>query len=320
MAPLDAPLDMGLPLFVYGMLREGQLGHDQIEDVVRQIEPAEVNAALRVLDGLPVLDPGVGGAVSGDLVRFEDTSEGYKRVCAFEPSSVYRWTTILASTGDGRVEANVLVAALLPGGERDVLGPSTGADLIEEWSISADPLFAYGLSAVSAVAREHALTPFGPASIAEPSEWVRFYEVQAAYLLASSVLERVAYFCLGSRFGPTKRISELGRRSDFKAAARQAGVTDPRRAVGLSNNPADRQSARSGGGGFATRVYRIRSNIMHRGKSAYQEAELVRTALLDLHDTLRLFLLSRAPELREVWSRLDSVGARRDWRVKEAEA
>jgi hypothetical protein len=34
---------------------------------------------------------------------------------------------------------------------------------------------------------------------------------------------------------------------------------------------------------------------MHRGKSAYQEAELVRTSLLDLHDTLRLYLSHRAP-------------------------
>lgn len=320
MAPIGPPCDAGLPVFVYGALRRGQLGHDQIADVVHQIEQAEVHAALRALDGLPVLDPGLLGQVVGDLLWLDAASEGYERVCAFEPSSVYRWTTIPASTGKGRVEANVLVAALLPDGQGDVLGPSTGADLIEDWSISADPLFAYGLPAVRAIARERAVESFDPSSIVSPSEWVRFYEVQAAYLLACSVLERVAYFSFGSRFGPTARIRELGRRSDFKAIAREVGVTEPRRAVGLSNNPADRRSARAGGVGFAERAYRIRSNVMHRGKSAYQEAELVRTALLDLHDTLRLYLLARAPDLERSWSRLDPGGAEHHWRLKEADA
>jgi len=315
-APLPRPPELHLPLFVYGTLRRGELGNDQIADAARATEPASVSAALRVLDGLPVLDPGLGGEVAGDLIWFDDASDGYDRVCRFEPSSVYRWTTLRAA-GEGReIEANALVAALLPDGKGDVLGPSTGADLVEGWSVSADPLFAYGLPAVAAMASEAALKPFRPGIMAGASEWKRFYQVQAAYLLACSVLERIAYFSLGARLKPTARVRELGRRPDFKVAAREAGVTEPSRAVGLSSDPADRRSARPSGAGFAERAYRIRSNVMHRGKSAYHEAELVRGALLDLHDTLRIYLTGRAPALRETWSQLDGAGAQRDWRIK----
>ena len=315
-APLPLPDVSDLPLFAYGSLRKAELGHDQIADAVRAIAPATVSAALRVLDGLPVLDCGLGGLVVGDLIWFDDASDGYASECMYEPSSVYRWTTLRAACDGREIEANVLVAALLPNGTGDVLGPSTGADLVEWWSVSADPLFAYGLPAVSAMASESALKPFSAGVMADASEWQRFYEVQAAYLLACSVLERIAYFSLGARLKPTARVRELGKRSDFKAAASKAGVTEPRRAVGLSNAPADRRSARLSGAGFADRVYRIRSNVMHRGKSAYQEAELLRAALLDLHDTLRIYLAMRAPPLMETWSQLDPAGAQRDWRIK----
>jgi hypothetical protein len=315
---LALPVRPDLPLFTYGLLRRGELGHDQIADTVRTVEPASAQAALRVLDGLPVLDPELGGIVAGDVVWFDDAADGYDRVCVFEPASVYRWTTLRVAGGGRDIEVNALVAALLPYGKGDVLGPSTGADLIEEWSVSADPLFAHGLPAVGSMASESALEPFRPAIIAHSPEWERFYRVQAAYLLACSALERIAYFTVGERLTPTARVKELGKRTDFRAAVKEAGVTDPRRAVGRSDRPADRRGARTSGAGFADRAYLIRSNVMHRGKSAYAEAELVRTALLDLHDTLRIYLSRRAPALRDVWNRVDPGGVERDWRIKSA--
>jgi hypothetical protein len=40
---------------------------------------------------------------------------------------------------------------------------------------------------------------------------------------------------------------------------------------------------------------------MHGGKSAGDEAELVRTALIDLHNVLRAYLLIKVPGIREAW-------------------
>lgn len=35
---------------------------------------------------------------------------------------------------------------------------------------------------------------------------------------------------------------------------------------------------------FAQWAYEIRNNLMHRGKSAWKDAELLLTAVIDLHD------------------------------------
>lgn len=71
---------------------------------------------------------------------------------------------------------------------------------------------------------------------------------------------------------------------------------------------------------FAQWAYQIRSNLVHRGKSAWQEAELVRTALIDLHDVLRVYLLDRLPAIRAVWEQSDPEGALSDWRIKPTSA
>lgn len=67
---------------------------------------------------------------------------------------------------------------------------------------------------------------------------------------------------------------------------------------------------------FSEWAYQIRCNLMHRGKSAFSEAELVRLALLDLHDTLRLYLLARVPTLHRVWAAVEPDFAEHGWRLK----
>jgi hypothetical protein len=312
--PLVSPLQTDLGLFVYGALRPGELGYDQLAETVASSVPGSASGALRVLDGLPVLDMSLRGVVDGDLLSFNDPAEGYRRVCMFEPSTIYRWTTAAVRVGTQTMEANALVAALRPDKGGDVLGRSDGGDVIDRWTMSEDPLLVYGLPTVGSMARDHALVPF--VVVGEPSEWQRFYRVQAAFLLACSVLERIAFFTVGARLKPTARVHELGKQPTLKAAAREAGVTDPHRAVGRSDRPADRRRARPGGAGFIERTYLIRSNLMHRGKSAYREAELVRTALLDLHDTLHIYLTKRSPQLSDAWSRTAADEPERLGRIK----
>jgi hypothetical protein len=316
-APLPPPPDGQSPLFVYGLLKPGELGHDQIRSYVDSTEEATINVGLRVLDGVPILDPDLRGDTTGWIVSFTDPKAGYSAVCGFEPQAVYTWTEMDAfarPAGGEPVKVNVL--AVSP----DVRIETDGGDVVDDWSAASDPLFCFGLPAVAAIATEQASIPFRTGSPQNISDWQRFYQVQAAFLLTCTVLERIAYFCVGNRFGPTRRVTELGKTEDFKQAAKEAGVTDPRRSVGRSDMPSNRRRASPGGSGFATRAYTIRSNLMHRGKSAYREAEIVRSTLLDLHDTLRFYLLGRVPGLRSTWEQAESGGAERAWRLKALDA
>lgn len=313
---VQRPPNMELPIFVYGLLQPGELGHDQIRAEVDRPEDATAWGALRILDGLPIFDPNLSGHVRGSV--FTLTVLGYEAVSAFEPSSIYRWATTRVRVGDldQIVEANVLVATVDEGG-RSILERADGGDVVESWSAASDPLLAYGLGVVSEMAIVDAAEPFGPSNALEVQDWRRFYRVQAAYLLACTVLERIAVFSCGNVLGPTARINELDRDLAFREAARSAGVSAPRRSVGRSDDPFRRQAARTSGAGFVRRAYQVRSNLMHRGKSAYAEAELVRLSLLDLHDALRLYLLLRLPQLANMWAAVEPEGTNRGWRLKQ---
>ena len=210
----------------------------------------------------------------------------------------------------------MLVATVDEGG-RSVLERADGGDIVGSWSAASDPLLAYGLGVVSELGIVDAAEPFGPSYALDAQDWRRFYRVQAAYLLACTVLERIAAFSFGNVLGPTARINELDRDLIFRKSARDAGVSAPRRSVGRSDDPLRRQAARTSGAGFVRRAYQVRSNLMHRGKSAYAEAELVRLSLLDLHDALRLYLLRRVPQLANTWSTVEPEGLNREWRLKE---
>lgn len=68
---------------------------------------------------------------------------------------------------------------------------------------------------------------------------------------------------------------------------------------------------------FAQWAYQLRSNLMHRGKSASREGDLVRNALADLHDVLRVYLRSKVPALGDTWRDVEPDGEPYEWRVKK---
>ncbi len=43
--------------------------------------------------------------------------------------------------------------------------------------------------------------------------------------------------------------------------------------------------------------YQVRNNLSHRGTSAFRDGKLVLKSLVELHDTLRIVLMQRLPEI-----------------------
>lgn len=305
---LSRPPDPTLPLFVYGNLLPGELGHDLVSGQVLRSERASAVGSLREIDGMPILDiDRPQWSVDGALLWF-GSETAYDDLASFEPASHYKWSTTTVTGESGDILANVLtpVDNLPP-------EPSDGSKHVFRWSTTSDPLFRHGLPAVAETLRRDGLQRF-PRGLGD-DDWQRFYRLQAAYMLGSSVLERVTLRTIpGKLTNPTATITKLGKTEPFITAVKEAGFI-PGRAVYRADRPTTPVQL-DGPEDFAEWAYQIRSNLVHQGKSASQEAELVRVALLQLHDTLRVYLLARMPNFADVWTQTDPQGIETNWRIK----
>ena len=161
--------------------------------------------------------------------------------------------------------ANVLVG----------IAPRSNSALMEEpvWHSSGDPALVEGLAFINETARvmgrERLRLLLG-------EDWPRFFQLQAAYLLLWSVIERHASLAYGPSLSARKKAEKLGADQRFREAVRRhlAGVDlDPviydvadLREIELASEPLEY-------------LRQIRHNITHRGKAALSDGERVRLAL-----------------------------------------
>jgi hypothetical protein len=301
---------------VYGNLKPGELGYDRIsEHVSGNPEEAEVRGHIWVRDGVPLANlksdddeqSDEREMISGYVLTL--SPEGYEEVCEFEPAKYYRWSTAKCVEPAGRV-VNVLRAA------RGVRPDRGGGDVLDKpWTSALDPLFTYGLAEVATTLRNEGHERFESGPVLDyPQGWPRFYRLQAAYMLTCSILERIAFWVAPNE-GPTAAVKTVGVQPEFVAAVEQVDVKIPQRDVYRADRPTERAKLEAPGD-FANWAYQVRSNLMHRGKSAWSEAELVRTTLIDLHDVLRVYLSAKVPEFLNAWAESEPEGEPDRWQIK----
>lgn len=308
--PLLPPDDTTLPLFVYGNLKVDELGHGRIAGTVSRSLRATVKGVLWERDGMPMLTLRESETTPGELIWFS-SDDGYNKVIDFEPASHYSWRRVECQEPAGR-RANVLVAT-------EGLEPAhDGGDwLLEPWTTTSDPLFRFGLPAIAATIRCDGLVPFR-ALVNDSREWQRLFRLQSAYMLACSILERITLRVIPGKLEKvTASITKLGRQKDFKNAVEEVDLRNWHRPVGRADRPSESAQLENRSD-FAAWAYQVRSNIVHQGKSAWQEAELVRTSLIDLHDILRVYLLTKIPRFKTVWSATEPAASSYSWRVKHS--
>jgi len=292
MASLPEPPAPDGPLFVYGLLKPRELAYPVIEKYVSEMGAGTVRGCLRLRDGLPLFDPAGPGQVSGCLLRFDPlrSQEAWEAIGNFAPYKHYKYATAdVAMTGE-HVQANVLV------GRR--IGNGTAPELVDCWSVVLDPAFVEGLAGVSALTIETA--PGGVASQPDgPKFWRVFFRLQAAYLLLWSVVERYTALRYGPGLGPAERIRLLGAEPVFRTAVIEVGAVGSE--VYDARDPAHKVVIRADGSCAGDYFYQIRSNLSHRGKSAFRDGQLVFNALVQLHDAMRILLVQQVPALADEW-------------------
>jgi hypothetical protein len=280
MSTLGQPDDVTLPLFAYGLLKPGELAFSIVEPYVVSRAGATAPGTLWMRDGIPLFDPSESGSVVGTLLWFDPDrlGEAWSAVTSFEPATQYKWSVVEASAGQGTA-ANVLEGRRVRDG--------TAGENVHEWSAARDPVFREGLDEVRLLVREAA--PNGVAPQPDTQDlWHSFFRLQAAYLLLWSIAER--YTAL--RFGPAQdawpRVVQLGKDRSFLEAVVAAGAKAGE--VVDSRDPKNRHQLAEDGTGAAEYFYQVRSNLSHRGKSAFRDAQLVLKAVTELQDVMRILV------------------------------
>jgi hypothetical protein len=145
------------------------------------------------------------------------------------------------------------------------------------------------------------------------------FHLQAAHLLTWSAVERLAALM----FGPdsdgdavTRRIGRFGDVDSWPNLFRRAGIRSNDRHVYRSNRRNDSEQIDPNGRRAWDFWYQVRSNLSHRGKSTRRDLDIVREALVDVHDVLRLLLLHSVPEIETAWAEANPEGKARQWRIR----
>lgn len=303
-ALLGAPPLPDAPVFVYGSLKPGELAFPQIE---RYIRVATENVELRdhrllSRDGLPLLVEG-GDGVFGALLEFDEPASGYATVRRFEPSKHYRWAPLgveVALSG-ARARANALLG----------IKPTAGAEQehLQVWSSADDPVFTCGVPTAASLARPW-LPPKG--SLDE------LFHLQAAYLLAWSVIERLTALRFGPAVPPMERLRQLSLLQAWSTWFNAAEVPAGERRVVDSRDPDDKVRLKRDGSNAWGYWYQVRSNLSHRGKGAHSDVRIVAEAFIDVHDVLRVMLLDLLPGIADRWGQVDPAGREHSWRIRPA--
>jgi hypothetical protein len=267
--------DLALPFFAYGSFKPGELAFSQIEPYLDGVPlTALAQGSLKVRDGLPLFLDAEGAESRGYLLRFRTDSweVAYGIICGFEPSKHYEWKdrTLVAPA----VRANILIGKKPGrGGARDLEGTS--------WSFRLDPVFRYGLCAVREIASRDAEAPFESAP-PDAFAWPRFFQLQMAYLLLWSAIERFTAFAYGPALGPVARVDRLGEDQRFAASLRRC-VPERGGSVTDTRDPGKKYTLDpTKPGSSADYYYQVRSNLSHRGKAAFRDGEIVRKSLKEL--------------------------------------
>ena len=285
-----------LPLFVYGTLKPGQLAFRQIAALVEpKPERAELlRHQLYIRDGLPAVMPtNYPSNVVGYLLRpLPGSIEELNNVLSrFEPKTLYTLPQV--------VEVETFAGTNLAR-THQMKAPKKSNPLpsdYNEWGLEFDPLFSVALPVLTELIRRAKTSVFPDADSAD--FWRDYIPMQGYLLALCGVLERYLTLAYGLQDSINARLEKLGGSDEGQHSTQLAVVPPP------AVSRADTLGRVSGERNYWKVWYQIRSNLVHRGKAAHRDFDVVADAVYGLHDALRHLLASQLPALVERWELID---------------
>ena len=194
---MDLPQNINLPFFAYGIFKPGELAFYRIKEFVKNHSQITVNGNLKIRDGLPLFDKDGMWEVKGYLLYFNENSyeESYRRIIQIEPDAHYRWHTIPIIEGNNE-EANILIGR----------SPNRGSQQSDESFFNGknDPLFNEAFELI-----EQIINDTSEIEKHFHNDYKEFFNLQMAYLLLWSIIEKYVSFRYHLGEGVRKKVLQL---------------------------------------------------------------------------------------------------------------
>lgn len=290
-------------LFVYGSLKPGELGFEQIHHMVSEYRTAVLdNFALYVRDGLPIIKtPAPGEAVEGVLLHISAGMEDdfWREVSEYEGTTNYKFENSIPVSSEGK---EYLTGAFI--GRK--MGKGHPEKLYSPWMSKLDPVFSKSFPLLHQDIAGNFLK-FTDAEHDPRGYWDQMNKLLSQYLLLVSILEHLTVVKFGGskKQEPMVRIRKLqgspGYLNAFSALSDeknnpQIKVADSRAVEDslTSSNPEQALFA----------WYQVRSNLQHRGKASVFDAKLVHKSCIGLGNFLFEYLSQQVHGIESEWEKL----------------
>lgn len=260
---LAPPSNTNLPFFAYGIFKKGEISFFAIKQFVNEVKKHKhIAAKMHVKDGVSLIDiTETSSTTYGDIIYFKDAesaSNAYNAIGLLEPSNYYKWDV---KEVDGEA-VNVLIGKNI----------NKGTNEVEDnyWDSWTEPLFTTIFEIINEVVKEPTNDISGK----------QFLKLQMTYLLLWTAIER--YATLRYKLGGSDVLAKV-----LKIADEQAFLNGIRRIESAKKVYKTYESGHvnfnvDNPKGCVKYFYQIRSNIAHRGKAIFDDAKLVKFALVEM--------------------------------------
>ena len=294
---MKLPDNLNLPYFAYGLFKPGELAYQKVKKFVEGT-PKEwniTNCRLWVRDGLPIIDLNSDGTVVGYGLQFrgENCADAYNTISNFVSigeKCLYEWDVLTISDNDGNVINTLNVITWRN-------PPKTSIEIdIKGWTAKSDPMFTSAMSIIKKKIDDYAPSKF----VYKPFEWNRFYELQMAYLLLWTAIERYCSFAYGPLLSTSEKRHELAQSVSFqdalKKVVRKNYHSHSVRVIHDSQNPDFWRKLNAANPIYSLGYYYLaRCNLAHRGKSEWDDGNIIRQSLIELFEIFQIILKETLP-------------------------
>lgn len=294
--PLGPPGDTSLPFFAYGIFKKDEIAWRRIESEVSKSLPLQLSGfSLKLRNGIAIAIPNVSGFING-MIHHPSSSRMYEEVGLTEPESQYKWSEI--------VHPNIGRLNLLEG-----RSPNTDStdEFYQDWYGFKDLAFRIGFPYAYDVVKESARELESLVLLEDSSiGWHSFFDLQSAYLLMWSFLERFQRFAFGDPATIGDGLRRIAESIEFQQCLEAIPIS--RLHVHDSRRPKSRYSMTQSGDWTKDGIkaldawYALRSNVAHRGKDQLGGHKLV-VAANEMAEVLKNFFPRVIQGLDREWQR-----------------
>lgn len=278
---LDPPNNTDIPFFAYGIFKPGQLAFSRIEEAIERISYSKIKYNMRVRDGVPIIgkDEKNNSKTYGYLIFFKEEckQDAYRIIGETEPNKLYYWDEI---TVDNE-QCNVLK------GKKFKYGSNSPEFDINEFKGHKDPFFKEALDLIkeSINAKEKLLDPENELF---ENEIKHFFNLQMHYMLLWSAIDRFTRLKYNKKFQSHNIIEFSGEQSfekSFYKNFKENRVIFPNdylKPISLYRERSDWKLSKS-----MYYYYKVRCNVVHRGKSIIGDEKDLRHSLIELSNIFK---------------------------------